>query len=1048
MNYQDRINQSKQKVYEKAVATKICDLMDKLRLSSNENNKRRWIWELLQNAKDVKSHERKGVDVVVELRTGENSLIFRHNGRCFSTDNITFLIEQVSTKDRSTENLEDTTGKFGTGFLTTHLLSEIVEVQGVIQDDKLPYRKFCITLDRSSRDIPGIIHSVNKSIEQLNQLDQAEDYNEYDENKFNTSFTYRLDQNGLDIATIGISDLEKSLPLTLAFLPSISSVEINQDNIYFVSGTQDLVTEIDNFNVRLFKVDKNSVDQDETYEFVSVKENCCEILIPVEFKDLSIFINDYKQNIVPRLFCDFPLVGSENFGVPFFINSSHFHPTEPRDGIFLTDKDDSRIKLNKEIVKTSVSCYLKLIDYASSQGWKNLYYLAAISMSSNEDWLSIDWYKENILKLIQEKIYITPLVTADNGKKISLKGESGHLVNIPFNNRKEIREAIWDLVQGLNFFTLPVKVEIHEWYEIFENKIWDRNHCLTISQLSADIVEGNSNLADLSCTFGIKEPIIWLNQYFSLLQRTENNLLDFLQNNTYKIIPNQYGEFCLPSELKHDLGIEKALKDIGKQLFKDYYKILAETSISISNLLPPKSQTSLINEMNEALKLKTIDLDKKKNACHSLTQLFPPESSQLFEQRSLIYDVSKKFFDSDILGKHFLEDWSSAIWEISDRMQAEFIVETISKLQKLDGVSTYLSEDTNEVCDWLSAFVSLLVKLGWKDLLEDKCSILPNQNGAFCDLNSLFSEEEVIDESLKNISASLRRDFRDELIDVRFDIRIPQSRRISQKNVGSEIRDLVTPLLSELPRSKPTQNIFDELVLWMDCNPEIAKDIFGDLYENRHKLYDDHEVAKNLREVCELKAKNKILSQENQILKAENDELKNELEKLKEKITGEGSSSCAQNKKKIDDDFLLTFGVTTKKQLEEILCDPEISKKYVYSNQDDYDPYSRLLYVLEIIQRAKQNVRKYLESLENYDCSGWTEPGMTFISGVLKQGNPIQIIVRPSDNKKIIFYYPEEKQVLSLVGSELWVEDGESHPVQITLGMVLKFQGIDCLYLP
>jgi hypothetical protein len=38
MSYQEKINQAQQKAYEKTVATKILDLMDKLRLSNNEND--------------------------------------------------------------------------------------------------------------------------------------------------------------------------------------------------------------------------------------------------------------------------------------------------------------------------------------------------------------------------------------------------------------------------------------------------------------------------------------------------------------------------------------------------------------------------------------------------------------------------------------------------------------------------------------------------------------------------------------------------------------------------------------------------------------------------------------------------------------------------------------------------------------------------------------------------------------------------------------------------------------------------------------------------
>jgi len=309
-------------------------------------------------------------------------------------------------------------------------------------------------------------------------------------------------------------------------------------------------------------------------------------------------------------------------------------------------------------------------------------------------------------------------------------------------------------------------------------------------------------------------------------------------------------------------------------------------------------------------------------------------------------------------------------------------------------------------------------------------------------------EGEPIDESLKDIASLLRRDFRDELIDNSFDVPIPKNRKVSQKNVGSEIRSLVSPRLSELTRTKETQEIFNKLILWMDDNPDVAEKIFGDLSENRHKLYDDAEVARNLRKVHELE-------QENHSLKSENEELKNELEKLKSQASDQASQvsnaqeneeASSEDKKEIDDDFLITYGVTTQEKLEEILSDPAISEKYSYSSASNY--FSRLEYVLEIIARAKRNVRAYLESLDDYDCGNWHERGETYIVGVLKRGEPIKIIVRPSDNRKIIFYYPEEKQVLSGRNSELWVEDGEPHPRQITLGVILTIQGIDRIDLP
>jgi hypothetical protein len=56
-------------------------------------------------------------------------------------------------------SVPETTGKFGTGFLTTHLLSRIVEISGVYQNafDSTKYHRFSLVLDRASEDKDVII---------------------------------------------------------------------------------------------------------------------------------------------------------------------------------------------------------------------------------------------------------------------------------------------------------------------------------------------------------------------------------------------------------------------------------------------------------------------------------------------------------------------------------------------------------------------------------------------------------------------------------------------------------------------------------------------------------------------------------------------------------------------------------------------------------------------------------------------------------------------------------------------------------------------------
>ena len=81
------------------VANKIIDSLKELQQSSDEKSRCRWVWELIQNAKDV-ANSSGSVDVKISFNEQQRILQFAHNGKPFSMQNIVFLIEQVSTKDR------------------------------------------------------------------------------------------------------------------------------------------------------------------------------------------------------------------------------------------------------------------------------------------------------------------------------------------------------------------------------------------------------------------------------------------------------------------------------------------------------------------------------------------------------------------------------------------------------------------------------------------------------------------------------------------------------------------------------------------------------------------------------------------------------------------------------------------------------------------------------------------------------------------------------------------------------------------------------------
>jgi hypothetical protein len=282
MSYKDKFEQSDKKALNSLIATKILDLMDKLRLDANANAQRRWIWELLQNAKDVAFDDQQvATEINIQNLNEVNSVSFSHNGKPFTVDNITFLIKQVSTKERNTsENNEKpkTTGKFGTGFLTTHLLSEKVEVSGVVKEPDLDYRNFVLPLDRSGRTTDQIIESVNKSISVRDTLDSQPQLANYNPNNFNTTFAYNLDEEGYNVAKVGIDDLHLSLPYSLAFLSSIKSVSIKHEKVVYELSSIDNLTE----SIKVSTIHRKTSSETKELKIITLEKSDTTIAVEIE----------------------------------------------------------------------------------------------------------------------------------------------------------------------------------------------------------------------------------------------------------------------------------------------------------------------------------------------------------------------------------------------------------------------------------------------------------------------------------------------------------------------------------------------------------------------------------------------------------------------------------------------------------------------------------------------------------------------------------------------------------------------------------------------
>ncbi|MCR5789886.1 MAG: hypothetical protein K6G83_08355 [Lachnospiraceae bacterium] len=207
-------------VYQDGIATKILQHMDRIRNMSDVSQARRWVMELLQNARDC-SYKDTGVKVRIELK--DNELVFSHSGKPFRIKDVLSVINQVTSKASS----EETIGQFGTGFMTTFLLSDSVTIHSVLKEEGLPYKPFTIRMDRSSNEKDGILAGIEKTMRELDQVDVSPEITDFNKEGYNTVFSYPLkDRYHYNIAKTGFEDLKETILYVMLFSTPLKEIEL------------------------------------------------------------------------------------------------------------------------------------------------------------------------------------------------------------------------------------------------------------------------------------------------------------------------------------------------------------------------------------------------------------------------------------------------------------------------------------------------------------------------------------------------------------------------------------------------------------------------------------------------------------------------------------------------------------------------------------------------------------------------------------------------------------------------------------------------------
>ena len=744
----------------KQIADKIKRILSSVKNNTNASAKR-WVWELMQNAKDI---DNIYGEVSVEIEFDGDQVEFRHNGDPFQVNNILGLIQQVSSKSSTNED-ESQTGKFGTGFICTHLLSDIITVKGVIDHEGL-YRNFTLKLDRSGNSSEELMPKIEEALCEIKELDNigTKDSDLYPlchnyienrkQNDFDTKFIYKLTTDSKKNSAIkGIEDLENTLPFTLALHKKIDSVRVidktKNIDITYKSNTVPIDSNIY----------RSTISYGDQKNFLSYKTDEITLMIEIEKIDDKIILKK-RISDQPVLYRDFPLIGSDKFHFPYVLHGARFEPTEPRDDIHLNgDEENYSAQSNRKIMEKAIETVMSFNEWLIAQKAENTYLIASSKLPEltvQKDDNLVSWFQQ-LQKNWRSKLKELNIVETEHDGYKKLTD-----VQIPYwSNNEKVNTAFYNLVEPLlTLNKLPKRNQHIKWIEAIgpnnEYNNWDYSLKYDKEKFLKDITTNGGNAMTIDALSAKlnkskDDTYKWLNDVISFLIKTEEH--DILEKKA--ILPNQNGVFCELSSLESDNTyiIQECFKDFYNQAFKtDIRNRLIDNNIITTELkISTFNFEKLSNELNNFIKNDKNNIADRKYISFQLISKLDKLNSNI-EYRRNFYNIISEIQELPVI-QEFEGNVPDKLWEEADNLIFSITPKETSDGKSLANLSTNFFRFTKteeESILWLNSF-NQFCKENNRTKENYKYAIFPNQKGVFCLLNDSIHFDNNIPDEFKDV---------------------------------------------------------------------------------------------------------------------------------------------------------------------------------------------------------------------------------------------------------------------------------------------------------
>lgn len=284
-----------------------------------------------------------------------------------------------------------------------------------------------------------------------------------------------------------------------------------------------------------------------------VKSGEVEVLCPVSQIDENRYMIDQFPSMSPKIYCAFPMVGSDAKFFPAIMNCSNFIPNTERNGIEISAHDTE----NRDFVKRAVSAFCTLVQIAEDNKWDGGYNLFRFEKLDFGNVITNKWYNANVFNTIVQKLKTAKLIR--EGDSFSSVART----YLPYydkrsNDKNKQLIKIYKFGRKLLTYALPDRKVLFDWYNAVDYELYGA-HKLSADEIAKVLANDSKSLATLKKKEE-KDPkrtkvLMKFIQY--LVDNDKAHLLD-----KYKLVPNQNENFRLLSKLNID-GISHKLLDFN-----------------------------------------------------------------------------------------------------------------------------------------------------------------------------------------------------------------------------------------------------------------------------------------------------------------------------------------------------------------------------------------------------------------------------------------------------------------------------------------------------